>query len=754
MKLSRRRFIEAGAVGAILPLPGIAAQAAAREPWYRRVKRWGQVNITENDVTSFDIRFWRDYIKMTGTQGVLYNAAGMVAYYPTKVPFQRRSEFLGDRDLLGDLAAASRADGVTFVARLSYSNWNPEMFATHPDWSTADIDGKILAKPCMNGGYITEYWRSILEEIVRGYKPDGFSSSGWGSNYDLCYCENCKRLYKSAVGKDLPRAVDWRNPDYREWVRWNGDRVVALWDHQNEVTRKIGGRDCYWIGQFSMRQLSGTLGYRDVRRIAQRAPLLMIDHQFRVDDVPMSENSAAGRFWNGVAGWEKPVTEAQAIYVGRLASAPVVETQAYTYSAIAGGFLPWWHTIGADHDDRRRYDIVGPVFHWHAGNEKYLTNRKPVATVALVWSDTNVVFHGRDRLEERVFEPWNGMADALVRARIPFVIIHADDLDRDARGIRTLVLPDLAAMSDAQVASVRRFVEGGGGLVATGDSSLFDANGEVRSDYALADMFGISLGGDAPSALEPEVRSGSAMLQGVDLPRWALVDQTYLRLAPELRGRTFGPHMFRDLKSSATRHPVLAGLDKTDIVFFGGKLQPAKAAPSASVLATFVPPSPFHPPENAWMRTRNTDIPAIIVNEVPGRGRVVFVRADLDRGFARMHFQDHADILANAVRWTAADDLPVIVEGPGLWDINLYRQPGRLVLHLGSQNAGATRPPVDDYPPIGPLKIRLASEEGIAVDTAKLLVAEQAVPARRSGQWIEFTVPEVKTHEVIVIGSV
>ena len=62
------------------------------------------------------------------------------------------------------------------------------------------------------------------------------------------------------------------------------------------------------------------------------------------------------------------------------------------------------------------------------------------------------------------------MTQALIRARIPYLPVHADHIERDAAQFSVLVLPNLGAMSDAQVASVRRFVAGGGGLVATGDS--------------------------------------------------------------------------------------------------------------------------------------------------------------------------------------------------------------------------------------------------------------------------------------------
>ena len=49
-------------------------------PWYRRVRRWGQINITEDD-GNMDIGFWRRYMKDTGTQGTIINSGGVVNYY-------------------------------------------------------------------------------------------------------------------------------------------------------------------------------------------------------------------------------------------------------------------------------------------------------------------------------------------------------------------------------------------------------------------------------------------------------------------------------------------------------------------------------------------------------------------------------------------------------------------------------------------------------------------------------------------------
>ena len=86
-------------------------------PWYRRALRWGQTNIAEIDPQRYDIGWWRSYWKRTQTQGVIINAGGIVAYYPSQFPLQYRAAGLGDRDLFGELTRAAHADGLAVIAR-------------------------------------------------------------------------------------------------------------------------------------------------------------------------------------------------------------------------------------------------------------------------------------------------------------------------------------------------------------------------------------------------------------------------------------------------------------------------------------------------------------------------------------------------------------------------------------------------------------------------------------------------------------
>jgi hypothetical protein len=103
---SRRSFLKkATATTAVLAGADVVTFAAnhpagdtgynGKTPWFRRVTRWGQTNITEMDPQRYDIGWWRKHWRRTETQGVVVNAGGIVAYYPSRVPFHRQARYLG-----------------------------------------------------------------------------------------------------------------------------------------------------------------------------------------------------------------------------------------------------------------------------------------------------------------------------------------------------------------------------------------------------------------------------------------------------------------------------------------------------------------------------------------------------------------------------------------------------------------------------------------------------------------------------------
>jgi hypothetical protein len=126
---------------------------------------------------------------------------------------------------------------------------------------------------------------------------------------------------------------------------------------------------------------------------------------------------------------------------------------------------------------------------------KDLVNTSIVADVAILRSYASIAFNpSRSNVNTILFE------QSLIVAKIPFAIIFDRHLS-DLSAYKVLVLSDQDALSDTQVACIRKFVEAGGSLVATGRTSLFNEWRQRRPAFGLADVLGVDkpLGKEAVS---------------------------------------------------------------------------------------------------------------------------------------------------------------------------------------------------------------------------------------------------------------
>jgi hypothetical protein len=766
--VTRRSFLcDSLAAAFVLGSGGLAGRAAVQAqnssstPWYRRAYLWGQTNITEKDPVRYDIGWWRAYWKRTQTQAVIINAGGIVAYYPSKFPLHHRAEFLGGRDLFGELTNAAHDDGLFVMARMDSNRTAEDFYQAHPDWFARDRDGqpyraadKYVA--CINSPYYDEYLTGVLREIIERSHPDGFTDNSWAGlgRESICFCANCERKFRAKTGEPIPRAADWNDPAYREWIMWSYARRIEIWELNNRTTREAGGPDCIWAGMNSGSVTSLARSFRDLKQICRRADIIMLDHQRRDDDTGFQQNGDTGKRVHGLLGWNKLAPESMAMYQSgpgyyRVTAKPAAEARMWMIAGIAGGIQPWWHHVGAYHEDRRMYHTAEPVMRWWKANEPYLINRTPIASVGLVWSQRNTDFFGRDEAAERIDEPYTGFMHALVRSRIPYLPVHVDDIEQNGSNLTTLILPNVGALSDAQSSAIRRFVQKGGSLVATGHTGLYNEWGDARSDFALADLFACHWTGEVP-ALRGSTARSSGEGRGAFAP--GASGHTYLRLTPELRAGVDGPKAGDEPARAGKRHPVLRGFDETDILPFGGRVSTLKVETTAIVPLTFVPPFPTYPPETAWMRQPSSDIPGLVLSQ-HGDSRVAYMPADVDRRYAREHLPDHAVLLANVVRWAVGSSAPLEVTGPGLIDCHLYEQPGRTILHLVNLTSEASwRAPLDELIRVGPFEVRIRLPQRPApARSARLLVAGGDRPVRLEGDAAIVQVDSILDHEVVVI---
>jgi hypothetical protein len=281
---------------------------------------------------------------------------------------------------------------------------------------------------------------------------------------------------------------------------------------------------------------------------------------------------------------------------------------------------------------------------------------------------------------------------------------------------KTLILPNIAALSETQCGQLRDFVSRGGGLVATGETSLCDEWGGQRKEFGLADLFGVSFQGRMAGPIQ----------------------NSYLRLEAD--------------PATGKRHPLLAGLEEARRIINGTRRVEVKAtAPFPNPPLTLIPSYPDLPMEMVYPRVVETGAPQVYLRE-SGAGRVVSFPGDIDRTFWEVLCVDHLKLLRNAVLWATNEEPLLAVTGPGVLDVTVWRQKDSMTIHLiNLTNPMMMKGPVRELIPVGEQKVRVRLPAGARAKEVQLLTSARHPQVQRAGQYLTVSVPSILDHEVVAI---
>jgi len=700
-----------------------------------------------------DVGQWREFWKRSAAQGVVIPVGNAPS------PLEQSAV---------ELIQAARDARLVVLARLDSGMLDEAAVSANPTWVARDAQGRPIPGPsggvaCVNGPYFRDLIPQRIGAIVARSRPDGVVGTGWGGLGEdaTCYCELCARAFAASGGGRLPDSREADTATFERWRIWSRDQRTALWIANDRAAQQAGGRECRWTGLLPADRDHPLASLLDVPALAGATPL------FFAESRPLRRT---GRFRSAIDNGRRLTELAQgrpvilltptyhrSVRAFTLSSAPAAEARLLMFSGLAGALAPAVELPVNTTGDARSLEIGPPVLEWHRANELDLQDHPLVASVGLVWSAANASVYGREHSDLLCDAPYRGMVHALTGAHVQYRVLSPAQLTRDLSWCSALILPNIAVLSDAEAMAVRRFVERGGTLVATGETSLYETNGQVRSDYALADVLGAHLVDRAPARLaaitKPTPPSGYDR-RGPTLGwlKGPSTDHSYVRLSPEYAARQCGPHKAGERAEPGARHSILAGFDETDLLAFGGVLHPLKVEPSRLVLLTYVPPFPSSPIDEVYPREERTSIPGVIVGEF-GRGRVVFMPADFDRRYGIDPICDHRKLLENVFEWALGSAVPVRISGPAVVGSVLRQHGGALVLHLvnltGADNqVGA----LGSYTPVGPLRVSVAVPQGLAGARVRLRVSGATpLPTYSEGR-VEFEIARLVDHELVLIG--
>lgn len=665
---------------------------------------------------------------------------------------------LGERDFLREAVEAARKHDLKLLAMVGPTP-NQYVYQTHPQWAQRNREGRVLfgeymveQEPqwpwlCLNSPYRALSLR-VMEEILRDYPVDGLFPDYLKMGH--CHCDFCQEAFRDAFDLDIP-VENWSTLAWQRYIQWRRRLVEEYMGEVKALIRETRPATILLqtIGQFWASGTSADARYT--------SPV----------DVIVAEGNVRGYF-------ETPRASGMMIdYISAVSGKPIWGTTGYGYGWYSGnpsppqairqelrevvshGASPWilffdWELV----KEKGNLDEIGSFYREIEGIEPYLKDSTPYPFAALVYSESTRDWYGRDH-PECYLDHFRGWYEALTNNHWPIqVITQAELTPKELAQYQVLILPNVAALSDAGAGAVQEFVREGGGLVATYETSLYDEWGKPRVDFALEECLGVEY-------------------QDMHDHPWS-----YARFDaghPIAEGWHGKQLLQGDISSViAEGNPTLSDL-LGDVRTVGHQVK-VRAHPNSQVVATLVetvekrgssywhtvtPPIPGHP----------TGDPCVIAN-VFGRGRAVYFAGQLGRHFWRHGYPDHETAMLRAARWAAGTDLPVKIDAPltVMTTVRVQQAAKRVLIHLVNHSCNQLYPhtlpyktgetrynsrlvmrPVRCLIPVRDIEATLRIPGGWTVEKAFSAVSGEEFRWYEAHGEVSLTVPEVKEYELVVI---
>jgi hypothetical protein len=746
LSLNRREFLAASAAaGTLLISPnGMSGDDAARPDaaferitppdWVKSVTRMSYLG---PDAVADCARI--------GVQVVHGNAVW--PYYPLK----RDGGSLKpqEHELLSRFVESTKQHGMRLVLGLPPFPSVSNMLA-HPEWRTCatpdargmsiePLEDNLGTRLGCNLGPWGDYLIELCAELMHDYGLDGYSFDG---NYHapLCHCDACIAAYESERGLPIPAQVNLDDVAYREYLVWRGEKLE---DHYRRLQQKLKSQNPDAV-VMTWTVNAGRYGHflHSPRAMPTRLNLLI--------DLPMQEwwldetNFGASVAPSFGAEYLAAVTN-----YGPVGCEPYLMTRGNPYSTdsfpqherLTRSLLTLAHGSTTAHSVGWQGGVDGAeeVFAETIQREPWIMGARPLKWGAILVSEQTRQFYAYRDIADRFLPHVFGAYRAAMEEHLPIALINDWDVTVETLSeYRVVFLPNAAALSESQCAAIRDYVAGGGGIVATTETSLCDELGRARDDFALADVFGVSYRGRPTSVID---RSA------IDVNFAAPLTEEYWQQRVGAATLTWGDHPLCNVRALKELVPGNAGR------FKGPAVLVTAPSDSSEQALNLLPDGPGGVPQSEAL-------PGMIVRPF-GTGRVVYLAAALDASMWSYSYPFHRVFLSRALVW-AAGGLPSIeIAAPRCVEAVFKERTGegerrQLVIHLMNNlnTAGGHGLPANDVP---------LREETVAIHDIRVTFRYPDVPSRfhfepegleieprMTGDGVEVILPPLELHSMLI----
>ena len=398
---------------------------------------------------------------------------------------------------------------------------------------------------------------------------------------------------------------------------------------------------------------------------------------------------------------------------------------------LAHGATPIIETMHAYLHDDTGVAAVADLFSVMNTNEELFYEYQPVPDIALLFSAQSMIG------DHEYLAHYQGAFQALTHDHQQFSVILDEDLTIEKLSrYNVIFLSQAVCLSDTQLKAIEAFVRQGGGLVATGKTSLCDSNDVERDNFGLAELFG-------------------ADHRGMADPEWL---------------HAYGPRVYDRITGSGEviERPAAGRLIAHDYTFAFGPAHHAEGVEYSMPQivcrgseTTVVAEAVWVDEDPAW--TARSFMPPYSLRaagpsataQTYGDGRVIYMAHSVDRLYGARGFADVRHLINSAVDWVSPRaNRALRVQGPTGLLCNLTELDGARALHLinytGNINEGAIYK-VDWVPPLMDVPVTLEQPKDRKLQSASLLTSGATVPWQEAGDSVLLSLSIPDGYECLLL---
>lgn len=703
---------------------------AADQPWFRRSLVGLEVGPTGSQFggstrdTGFATRFnGRNIARATKESGgeylVIWTREGDWAFYNSKM--QPKPPGLGERDVLREAVDEGRKLGLPIIAYCQVQ-YPSHALRENPGWRAVDKDGKpIDGRVCYRSGYL-DYMKGMVEEQL-AYGIDGFHldmvDQGFGPPYG-CWCPTCQKEFQTQYGRGMPKGMSWDE----DWDRMLAFRYASSERFERELTahiRKVNPRATVDYNYHGNPPFSWEVGQRPVQHAGNGDFITGETGVWGFSALTVGLNAEFYKAATPGLPFQIAMQRGVRMYHDQT-TRPLNDLRWELFTLLGhGGFVTIVDKTGFDGWlDPVAYERFGAAFkEVHAKRAHF--GHTPVYQVGLYYSSRTRDWLGRDKPAD-YFQSFQGAHKAMVYEHIPWGVVLDENASLETlKKFAVVMLPNVAIVSEKEVALFRQYVEEGGSLILTGLTGTRDWRGQTITQSILGDLVGAKRVRELDST-DNWMRFASSQPSSIAS-----------RLAPNRR--TDWPFLVRG--------PAVV-YEPTTATIAGELLQPHRTALHAE-----------NRYNKDWPLSADTPVgPAVLLNRL-GKGSVLTFAASPDWSTASdHHLTETRKLLAHAVR--LLNPAPrITIEAPATVQAMVTDDPATRTLrvHLLGYNAPPQTTPAKERPYVLPVPIEDVPIYRVSVTTRDSVKSarglNRSTEIKRRGRRIDALVNDI--HEVLVL---